>query len=178
MAYDTRQHHYLTALIDSGCTASAIDRSFVEKNKINTQKVAKPAPVYNADGTKNNGGEITDFVELCMTIGGHQERISFMVTNIRSHSIFLGSDWLLRHNPEIDWDKKEVSFSRCPKDCGKEFEPLLRNEERLFYLDEKSQWEYIRAHSNISTDLAAAAEAKKQHKHWKEVIPSCYHPFE
>jgi len=34
MLYDTRQHHYIKALIDSGCTTSAINKEFVEKNRI------------------------------------------------------------------------------------------------------------------------------------------------
>ena len=189
MLYDTRQHHYIKALIDSGCTTSAIDKDFVEKNKINTKKVANPMPVYNADGTRNRGGDITDYVELYLDIKGHQERISLMVTNIRSHTIFLGHEWLQRHNPAIDWEERKVEFIRCPKDCGKELEPIVGKEERLYYfhadswfkrLEEEEVWiNYVTGtKGNISTNIAAAAEAKKKHKDWQEVIPPCYHQFE
>ncbi len=38
------------ALVDSGCTSSAINRAFVEKYNIPTHATAAPIPVYNADG--------------------------------------------------------------------------------------------------------------------------------
>jgi hypothetical protein len=52
------------ALLDSGCTGSCIDKEFVRKNNIQTKKVPLPIPVYNADGSLNKGGPITEFVEV------------------------------------------------------------------------------------------------------------------
>jgi hypothetical protein len=54
----------LRALLDSGCTGSCIDKGFVKRNDIRTRKVPRPIPVYNADGTLNEGGPITEFVEM------------------------------------------------------------------------------------------------------------------
>ncbi len=48
-----------TALVDSGCTSSAINREFVKKHNIPTHATAVPIPVYNADGTRNQEGSIT-----------------------------------------------------------------------------------------------------------------------
>ncbi len=70
-----------SALIDSGCTSSAIDRAFVEKHSIPTRATAAPITVYNADGSKNSSGQITAFAELCITIGDHTERIDLAVTD-------------------------------------------------------------------------------------------------
>ncbi len=42
-----------TALVDSGCTSSAINRAFVKEHNIPTHATAAPIPVYNADGTRN-----------------------------------------------------------------------------------------------------------------------------
>ncbi len=39
------------ALIDSGCTGSAINQAYVEKHNLDTKKALIPIPVYNADGT-------------------------------------------------------------------------------------------------------------------------------
>ena len=52
------------ALFDSGCTGSCINRDFVEKHEIPTQKTPLPLRVYNADGTLNGSGSITKFVEV------------------------------------------------------------------------------------------------------------------
>ncbi len=83
-----------TALVDSGCTSSAINRSFVEKHNILTHATATPIPVYNADRTRNQGGSITKYAEICITIGDHAERIDLAITELGDKQIFLSHDWL------------------------------------------------------------------------------------
>jgi hypothetical protein len=63
----------LRALLDSGCTGLCIDKEFVKRNNIQTRKIPRPIPVYNADGTLNEGGPITDYVEMRMVIQDHVE---------------------------------------------------------------------------------------------------------
>ncbi len=95
-------------LLDSGCTSSAINRSFVETRKINV-----PIPVYNADGTHNAGRDITEYVETRMTIKGHVECIDLAVTNLGKKDIYLGHDWLKHHNPSVNWKTQLILFGRC-----------------------------------------------------------------
>ena len=45
---DTRAHHELQALLDSGATGLFLSTSFVEKNNLNTRKLPRAFPVYNA----------------------------------------------------------------------------------------------------------------------------------
>ena len=63
---DSLAQFQVMGLIDSGCTGSCVDRKFVEKNGISTTKLRVPIPIYNADGSVNSAGSITDFVELHM----------------------------------------------------------------------------------------------------------------
>ncbi len=51
---DSRTRINSSALVDSGCTSSTIDRAFVEKHDIPTRATAAPITVYNADGSKNS----------------------------------------------------------------------------------------------------------------------------
>ncbi len=83
-----------TALVDSGCTSSAINRAFVKKHNIPTHATATPIPVYNADGTHNQGGSITQYAKIRLVIGDHAERIDLAVTELGDRQIFLGHDWL------------------------------------------------------------------------------------
>ncbi len=103
----------MKALIDSGCTGSAINQAYVNKHNLDTKKALIPIPVYNADGTRNQGGDITEFVELSMTIGDHREHIDLAVTNLRKKDVYLGHDWLKRHNPSINWERGMIIFGRC-----------------------------------------------------------------
>jgi len=77
-----------------------------------------PIPVYNADGTSNEGGPIRYMIPLCMKIGEHVETITFAVTNTGPNKIILGYSWLRRHNPNIDWIHAKLLFNRCPRECG------------------------------------------------------------
>ncbi|SJL16487.1 uncharacterized protein ARMOST_20013 [Armillaria ostoyae] len=109
-------------LVDSGCTSSAINRAFVQKNQLDTVKTAVPIIVYNADGTRNQAGDITEYVEMRMTIGDHIEQIDFAVTDLGPKDLYLGHDWLKRHNPVINWETGTVIFGRCS--CVKNPFPL------------------------------------------------------
>ncbi len=83
-----------TALVDSGCTSSAINRAFVKKHNIPTHATAVPIPVYNANGTCNQGGSITQYAKIRLVIGDHAERIDLAITELGDRQIFLGHDWL------------------------------------------------------------------------------------
>ncbi len=82
------------ALVDSGCTSSAINRSFVEQHNIPTHVTATPIPIYNANGTKNSGGAIMKYAEIRLTIGDHAEWIDLAVMELGDKQIFLSHDWL------------------------------------------------------------------------------------
>lgn len=72
---DNKVQVKVNALLDSGCTGSCINRSFVNENKIPTRKLPIAIPIYNADGTINRDGSISEVVDIRMTIQDHSERI-------------------------------------------------------------------------------------------------------
>ena len=37
--------------------------------------------------------------------------------------MILGMPWLVHHNPEIDWKTGEVTMTRCPEECEKQWRP-------------------------------------------------------
>ena len=61
---------------------------------------------------------IKEYVACELYIGGHHEQIKLVVTNLASSNIFLGYDWLKRHNPKIDWQAGMIRFDRCREQCG------------------------------------------------------------
>ena len=107
----------IIVLLDSGCTGSCIDREFFRENNIQTRKVPLPIPVYNADGSLNEGGPITEFIEVRMVIQDHTKQIHLVVTNLGKTKLFIGHEWLKKHNPNIDWRTSTLTFDRCLADC-------------------------------------------------------------
>ncbi len=100
-----------SALVDSGCTSSAISRTFIQTHNLPTRATAAPITVYNTDGSKNSAGQITAFTELRITIGDHAENIDLAVTDLQDRDIFLRHDWLARHNLLINWQTGKMTFT-------------------------------------------------------------------
>ena len=50
-----------------------------------------------------------------MEINGYKEQIDAVVTNLNGMDMFLRYDWLVKHNPEVDWSKETMQFIRCPR---------------------------------------------------------------
>jgi len=63
------------------------------------------------DGTKN--GEVIRFVSLELEINRHTEQINIAVTDLNSTDMFLGYNWLVKHNPEVNWNTGTIQFTRC-----------------------------------------------------------------
>ena len=87
----------------------------VKDKRIQTKKINFSFEVFNADGTKN--GEVTKVASLEVEINGHKETLKAAVTDLDGTDMFLGHDWLVKHNPEVNWKNGTIKFTRCPGNC-------------------------------------------------------------
>ena len=106
-------------LLDNGATGLFIDTTFAKEKGFKIERMKNPLLVKNVDGTVNVGGAITHQVECNMFFKGHIERVRMDVCNLGKTEVILGMPWLAAHNPEIDWEKREVKMTRCSPICGK-----------------------------------------------------------
>jgi hypothetical protein len=74
--------------------------------------------VYNVDGTANDAGMITDIADIILRYENHSEHTQLAVTHRGKQSLILGYNWLCNHNPEINWQTKDVKMSCCPLQCS------------------------------------------------------------
>ncbi|ETW82487.1 hypothetical protein HETIRDRAFT_18285, partial [Heterobasidion irregulare TC 32-1] len=103
-------------LINLGAEGLLIDKQFCLDKKIPMQKINKPIPVFNVDGTANEGGKITDQACLLMRMTNeegdyHDKQCELLSANLGGENIILGTDWLHEHNPQINWVKNALTFS-------------------------------------------------------------------
>jgi len=103
------------ALVNSGCTHTGIDEQLVKEKRIQTKKINFSFEVFNADRTKN--GEVTKVAPLEVEINGHKETLEAAVMDLDGMDMFLGHDWLVKHNPEVNWKNNTIKFTRCPGNC-------------------------------------------------------------
>ena len=89
------------ALVDSEYTHTGIHEQLVKDKKIPTKHINFSFEVFNADGTKN--GEMTKVAPLEIEIDRHTEQLEAVVIDLDRTDMFLGYDWLVKHNPEVNW---------------------------------------------------------------------------
>ena len=102
-------------LVDSRCTYIGIDKQLVKDEKIQMKSIDFSFKVFNADRTKN--GEMTKVAPLEIKINSHKEKLEAAVTDLDGTDIFLEHDWLVKHNPEVNWKNGTIKFMRCPGNC-------------------------------------------------------------
>ena len=56
-------------------------------------------------------------VPLEVEINGHKETLEVAVTDLNRTDMFLGHNWLVKHNPEVNWKNGTIKFTRCPGNC-------------------------------------------------------------
>jgi hypothetical protein len=115
---DTTVKQCTQALIDCGATGCFIDIEWAKLNNIPTRPLTNLIPVYNVDGTANDASAITNIADVILHYEQHSERTQLAVTCLGKQSLILGYNWLCNHNPEINWQTKDVKMSRCPLQCS------------------------------------------------------------
>jgi hypothetical protein len=61
---------------------------------------------------------IVEITDMILRDDGHSERTQFAVTRLGKQSMILGYNWLRNHNPEINWQTKDIKMSHCPTQCS------------------------------------------------------------
>jgi len=103
---ENRKDLWLKALVNSGYTYIGINKHLVKEEKIKIKSLETPFKVYNTNRINNR--KATQFVSLEIKINGHIENISIVVTDLNSMDIFLGHDLLVKHNPQVNYDKGTI----------------------------------------------------------------------
>ena len=80
--------------------------------------------MYNSDGSRNGEKTIREFVPLEINSNRHIEQIDIVVSEIKETDLFLGHNWLVEHNPEVDWKEGVIQFTRCPGYCKMEHKSI------------------------------------------------------
>ena len=87
-------------LVYSRCTHIGIDEQIVKNKRIKTKLINFSFEVFNADRTKN--GEVTRVAPLEIEINNHKEQLEAAITDLNGTDMFLGYNWLVKHNPEVN----------------------------------------------------------------------------
>ena len=133
---DMHEGIMIKALLDSGAMGMFMDKRMVARHGFKLQKLERPIFIRNVDRTNNSEGAITHQVECNIYYKSHVERMRMDVCNLGKTEIILGMSWLVAHNPEINWETREVKMMRCLPLCGKR-SPKKEKVKRVVTLEEE-----------------------------------------
>ena len=94
------------ALMDSRCIHIGINKQLVKDKRIQTKLINFSFKVFNADRIKNR--EVTRVAPLEIKINSHKEQLEAVVIDLDGTDIFLGHDWLVKHNSEVNWKNSTI----------------------------------------------------------------------
>jgi len=116
---DTYEGITIKALLDSSATGMFMDKRMAARHGFKLQKLERLIMVRNMDGRNNSRGAITHQVEYNVYYKGYVERMRIDVCDLGKTEVILGMPWLAAHNPEINWETREVKMTRCLLLCGR-----------------------------------------------------------
>ena len=109
-------------LVDSKYIHTRIDEQLVKDKKIQTKLINFSFEVFNTDRTKNR--EVTRIVSLEVKINGHKKILEAAVMDLDEMNMFLGYNWLVKHNPEVNWKNSTIKFTKCLGNCKMKHEDI------------------------------------------------------
>ena len=94
----------------------------VKDKRIQTRPINFSFEVFNADETKNR--EVTKVAFLEVKINRHKKQLEASVIDLNSTDMFLGHNWLVKHNLEVNWKNGTIKFTRCPRSCTMKYQDV------------------------------------------------------
>jgi len=84
---------------------------------------------------------VTKVASLEIEINGHKETLEVAVMDLDGTDMFLGHDWLVKHNPEVNWRNGTIKFTRCPDNCTMINKDIQFNSRRTKEIETKDNQE-------------------------------------
>ena len=101
-------------LVDSGATDNFIDPRLVTHLGLGTRSLERPRKIWNIDGTNNQAGMLTRYVDLSVRTGKREEDMRFLVTSLGNEDLILGYPWLTTFEPQFNWTNGVIDMSYLP----------------------------------------------------------------
>ena len=76
---------------------------------------------------------------LEIEINGHKKQLKAAVTDLNRMDMFLDHDWLVKHNPEVNWKNRMIKFMRCPGSCKMKHQDIKFKIRRTWAMETMAQ---------------------------------------
>jgi len=90
-------------LINSGATDNFINSQLLKRLWISSLPTDQPIKIWNVDGTLNQDGSITHYMDLQVRTGEAIHVLRFLITNLGKDEVILGYPWFTAFEPKMRW---------------------------------------------------------------------------
>lgn len=97
----------VSALVDSGADLNAIDLAFAKRMGITLIPLARPIPLFVADG--RSPGAFTHTAQIRARFDRFDETLTFHATHLGPAPLILGMPWLQQFDPNISWRHQRIT---------------------------------------------------------------------
>ena len=101
-------------LVDSGATDNFIDPRLLTRLGLGTKNLERPRKIWNIDGTNNQAGMLTQYVDLSVRTGTREEVMRFLITSLGNEDLILGYLWLSMFEPRFNWTNGVIDTAYLP----------------------------------------------------------------
>ena len=100
---------WLKILVHLEHTHTDIDKQLVKKERIKITPLPRLFNNFNTTKTRSRNHRVTQFAPLELETNRYTENIDVVVIDLNYMDIFLGYNWLVKHNPlEANWNKEKI----------------------------------------------------------------------
>ena len=128
-------------LLDSGAIGIFTDRKIAARHRFKLQRLERPIQVRNMNGMNNSARAIIYQIEVNVYYKNYVKRIRMDICDLGKTNIILGILWLQAHNPEINWEMREIKITRylplCDRTGQKREEKKVKREKIVVTLEEE-----------------------------------------
>jgi hypothetical protein len=101
-------------MVDSGSTGDFISQAYVREHKLHSKSYEHSKTVWLADGKQH----VVSWYVMCdIRTGGLTETVELAIIPLAGYDVILGTPWLQRHNPRINWTSYSISVGSNGKQC-------------------------------------------------------------
>jgi hypothetical protein len=172
------------ALIDSGAGGNFIDEETATKLQLTRTELRRPIVVRNVDGTHNHKGHITHRTIVELTVANRRQWISFLITGLGKQRIILGLPWLVKENPDINWQLGTLQWRPTPlvivednddKEGG-DFNNYIISLTETYEMDDELPLDILKIKLSEHFNQIYGNDDKKG-KPTTELVPNAYHQY-
>src|SRR5258705_7431877 len=165
-------------MLDSGLTHSLVNEAFVLNNRLKTSYLLRAILLRMFDGLTTSTIDRTCRLPITFSTSESHMMDLFITKLDEEYSVVLGYDWLMQHNPSIDWVEVKITFQDLRKGRTPEKPPSPTPEAMDIHLVSERTMKKLSQETGSATFLLSPIDTLRPTPHWLEARATATDPPE